>query len=462
VNFVWSEYLAVTEDTEPSESSEKRGTPLGDAIEEHAVVLETTDPEEPIQHPETVNVGLANCRILGLGEATHGTREFFRLKHRFFAHLVREAGVRVFAMEANFPEALDINDYVLYGTGDPRDALDNIYFWTWNVESVLSLIEWMRDFNEGRPLEDRVRFYGFDAQYTSGAVRRLETYLDDVGPDVPSEVRASLSAVDDEGTTPDQAGEIQRQVDAGKQVVPTLRDHLESHRDAYVDEAGERAWELATRHVTIIEQVTQLREAQEGYDGEDPEAMEHILRVRDRAMAANAEWILEFEETDPIVLWAHDAHINTQKHPVRDSAAVATPMGELLQDKFGEEYTAVGFSFGCGAFQALTEGAASEDSSGYELEGQLRGSPVSGTIDEQLDSLDAEIALVDIASAAADDRLTDLFCSPQPHFSAGATYDPGSPEEYLTEYTYRDAFDVLCYVEETTRARPLDADLPEP
>lgn len=67
-----------------------------------------------------------------------------------------QVGLRLFALEANFAEKLAINDYVTAGAGDPLDALAGIHFWTWDTEEVLALIEWLRNFNEGRPPGDQV------------------------------------------------------------------------------------------------------------------------------------------------------------------------------------------------------------------------------------------------------------------------------------------------------------------
>jgi erythromycin esterase-like protein len=61
--------------------------------------------------------------------------------------LVEEKGFRLFAIEASMPEALDINDYILTGRGDPAKALAGLYFWTWDTREVLDLIEWMRQYN---------------------------------------------------------------------------------------------------------------------------------------------------------------------------------------------------------------------------------------------------------------------------------------------------------------------------
>jgi erythromycin esterase len=431
---------------------------LREALEEYTVPLETDDPTVPVTHADAVSERL-DGRIIALGEATHGTREFFRLKHRLFGHLVEERGARVFAIEANFPESLSINEYVLHGEGDPKEALENIYFWTWNVDSVLSLIEWMREFNEGRPLEDRVRFYGFDSQYSSGAVTRLQSYLDDVDVSLSPDIEDALDMLDDDGTTPDDE-QREQHLAAWKQVRPELEEILDSNRDSFVECEGERAWELARRCLTVLGQVLEYREAMFEYEGEfdgtNPDEFEALLRLRDEAMADNVDWLLDFEETEPLVLWAHDAHINREKHHVRGTGAIATPMGRFLSDRHGQAYVPVGFSFGRGSFQAFTD-----TDEGAELDGQTLQSPVSGTIDETFDELESTIALVDITAARSDERLDALLDTPHPHFSAGATYDPSAPEDYLTEYTYGDAFDMVCYVAETTRARPVDADIPE-
>jgi erythromycin esterase len=87
---------------------------------------------------------ILNARIVAMGEATHGTHEFFQLKHRMLEFLVERMGFTVFGIEANWPESLAINDYVLNGNGDPAEALAGLYFWTWNTKEVLDMIQWMR------------------------------------------------------------------------------------------------------------------------------------------------------------------------------------------------------------------------------------------------------------------------------------------------------------------------------
>jgi erythromycin esterase-like protein len=105
---------------------------------------------------------IGSARLVTLGEATHGSREFFQLKHRLLEFLATEMGFTVFTIEANMPEAYRLNDFVLYGTGDPAQLLRGMYFWTWDTEEVLDMIRWMREFNKSG--KGRVQFTGFDMQ----------------------------------------------------------------------------------------------------------------------------------------------------------------------------------------------------------------------------------------------------------------------------------------------------------
>src|SRR5262249_1130448 len=113
-------------------------------------------------------------------EGTHGTSEFFRMKHRMLEYLATEMGFTIFSIEANMPEAYLVNDYVLNGTGDPRKLLQGMYFWTWNTQEVLDMIFWMREFNQSG--EGRVQFTGFDMQTGTVAAAIVRKFVLEADP----------------------------------------------------------------------------------------------------------------------------------------------------------------------------------------------------------------------------------------------------------------------------------------
>lgn len=118
---------------------------------------------------------IGDARIVSLGEGTHGTREFFQMKHRLLEFLATELGFDIFSIEASMPDAYRLNDYVLHGEGNPRTLIREMRFWTWSTEEVLALVEWMRAFNrEGR---GRLQFTGFDMQFPQPAMQNVLAFV---------------------------------------------------------------------------------------------------------------------------------------------------------------------------------------------------------------------------------------------------------------------------------------------
>src|SRR5438093_4375466 len=97
------------------------------------------------------------------------------MKHRVLEYLATQQGFTIFAIEANMPEAYRLNDYVLEGKGDPVKLIGGMYFWTWNTEEVLAMVEWMRKFN--RSGKGRIEFTGFDMQTPDVAMENAVHFL---------------------------------------------------------------------------------------------------------------------------------------------------------------------------------------------------------------------------------------------------------------------------------------------
>jgi hypothetical protein len=149
-------------------------TPVVDWIRAKAVRLATPEAGHGFDDMQPLKKVIGDARIVELGEATHGTREFFQLKHRMLEFLATQMGFTIFSIEANMPEAYRLNEYVLTGKGDPKALLAGMYFWTWNTEEVLDMIQWMRQFNASG--KGRVEFTGFDMQYTQVSLDILREF----------------------------------------------------------------------------------------------------------------------------------------------------------------------------------------------------------------------------------------------------------------------------------------------
>src|SRR6266404_1193125 len=154
--------------------------PVVDWIGKHAVRLQTTEAGHGFADMKPLKKMIGNARIVSLGEATHGSREFFQLKHRMLEFLATEMGFTIFSIEANMPEAYRLNDFVLNGKGDPAKLIKGMYFWTWDTQEVLDMVLWMREFNKsGRGW---VQFTGFDMQTPNVANEIVHDFVAKLDP----------------------------------------------------------------------------------------------------------------------------------------------------------------------------------------------------------------------------------------------------------------------------------------
>ncbi len=415
---------------------------LIEALETEVHPLETTEPSADGDDLAPIGAALGRGRVIALGEATHGTREFFQLKHRLIRRLVTEQGVRLLALEANFTETLAIDEYVTFGRGDPRDALEGIYFWTWNTEEVLALLEWLREFNDGQPLSDRVRFYGIDTQYTAGPAERLEAFCETHEPELRETHSEVFKLLTDEQLGDKQANtgltaEDATQYAAVEELLDAIESVLEEHAP---DDEKERR--LLRRHYWSLEQAVEYYRDRQA---EDPEA---AIDRRDRAMAATVTWLLDHESRDRIVVWAHDGHV---QRSVRDRRwGTAPSMGTRLAERFGNEYYALGFDFATGTFRAVD---LRED---HELVPCSLGAPPAEAATRLFAAAKPPRWVLDF-DRIDDSRLADWLDRPRAVRSVGWAYDDEQEHgRHHNAYRLPEAFDGLAFVRKTTSAIPVD------
>ncbi|MBV9211551.1 MAG: erythromycin esterase family protein, partial [Acidobacteria bacterium] len=157
----------------------------------NAIRLSTVEAGHGFDDMKPLKKLVGKARIVSLGEATHGTREFFQLKHRMLEFLVTQMGFNIFSIEANMPEAYRLNDYVLNGKGDPAELIHGMYFWTWDTQEVLDMVLWMREFN--RSGKGRVQFTGFDMQTPDVAAEIVRDFVAGRDADYNSSLSAAIA-----------------------------------------------------------------------------------------------------------------------------------------------------------------------------------------------------------------------------------------------------------------------------
>ncbi|MFJ8011242.1 erythromycin esterase family protein [Streptomyces sp. NPDC096339] len=271
---------------------------------------------------------LDGVRIVGLGEATHGTREFFQLKHRLLEFLVTELGFSALAMEASESAGPAVDAYVRHGVGDAAQALAGLGFWTWRTHEVLAMIEWMRDYNRGRREDRKVRFIGIDPQQCGGSLAVIDSFLRGTAPDRATGLLSTLRvlATAYPGSRPDPR----------RSLVHDAEELLEYLRGRGPDAAD------ALRHAQVLLRAADLVTRPRQHT--DPERT--VFAARDRYMAEAVGTILE-DPSAKVALWAHNGHITKSRH-----GGAVPALGQHLHTQYGDAYYALGLLFGRGAFRA--------------------------------------------------------------------------------------------------------------
>ena len=324
----------------------------------------------------------------------------------------------------------------------------------WRTESVLTFVEWLREFNKDRPLNDRIRFYGIDAQYTSGAIKYLDEFLAAGDPDLHEELESDLAAADDDGETNEQHMSA-HDPEATERLLDELKAAFEKQKAALVTATGERETEMAQRCLRVVEQVRQRRVVRE------TDGVQASMVVRDEAMAENLSWVLDHESTDRAVLWAHDSHVC---RTVNFGAKVepAPSLGSYLADSYGDDYFALGFDFLDGSFRAIGIGLTPES----ELDTWSLDRPPEDSITRVLDATGDDFAFLDLEAVSNDDKLDAWLTKSRAKRELGAVYyGPGGPSENQTDgqtahnavRDLTDAFNGLLFVRETTPSQVLDS-----
>ena len=412
------------------------GTPFSAVqwLTQNTVTLAGTDPTQRTDDLQPLGGMIGNAHIVGMGEGTHGTRDFFLMKHRVLELLVQQMGFTYFAIEATSPESDDMNRYVLGGDGDPKKLLSRLYFWTWNTQEVLDMVTWMRQWNSTAPPAQRVQFLGFDMQYPGASMDSVTAFIARVDPASSDFVNDRFSCI-----VPFrnhfQALGLQPTVYATRDTatkaacaadLQSVYDLIAGKRATY-ERAEPNSFEAMLHHARLVQQFEAMIAV--AYNT----ALSSL--ARDKAMAENVGWIRDHAPSGAkIALWAHNGHIN----------AIPNLMGGHLRAKYSTDYVTLGFLFGHGRFNAV---APTGQLTTFDVE-----SVPDNSLESQFLSVGKSLALFDtrrIASGGAD---AAPLAGPIPMRSIGALFNPQQQSAYFARQVFPNDFDVLIFVRQATQS----------
>ncbi len=315
---------------------------------------------DPHQYDALIDA-VGGARIVLLGEATHGTHEFYRERAYITRRLIAEKGFTAIAVEADWPDAYRINRFVR-GTSVEEDAAQALAdfgrfpTWMWRNADVLDFVGWLRTHNERQPADGRVGFYGLDLYSLRASMEAVLRYLDHVDPDGARRARQRYACFDQFGGEMQEYGyaaSLGLHPSCEREVVTQLVD-LHRRRAEYASRDGR----VAADDYFFAEQNARLVRNAEEYYRTMFRGRNESWNLRDRHMVETLEELRRFlGRTQPepgIVVWAHNSHLGDARATEMGQSGELN-VGQLVREHHGASAVLVGFTTYSGTVTAASE-----------------------------------------------------------------------------------------------------------
>lgn len=359
---------------------------LVEHLKDHIIPIETTRANNGFEDLMPLKDILKDRKIIGMGESTHGTAEFFQMKHRMFEFLVEEMGFRLFVMEVQFGDGQVVNDYIVNGKGTLADCSVALKQWTAKSNEVLDMIQWMRDFNVGKGIEDKVKFYGYDMQGIDGNLSQIVPYIKKVNSKVKMDNDNLRDFYNPFYTPKDNEIEILSK-DTDK-----LYSDMVANKDNYIKMTGKEKYEIVLQNIEIVRQWINFTKENNFHK---------MFHLRESYAAENIRWISNYEN-EKIMLWAHNGHIGNSYKKTYIFDKKIESLGEILKNIYNDNYYSIGFDFYKGSFTAVVQ----DDLSKNYLKSSQKDS-----FAYKMMKTDIPIGFLDINHAKEDKVLADFISS---------------------------------------------------
>ena len=387
----------------------------------------------------------ADARVVLLGEASHGTSEFYRARAAITRRLIEQHGFDFVAVEADWPDAAAIDRYV---RAKPHRTMSPPPFsrfptWMWRNTEVEAFVRWMRDHNAALPLKDRAAFYGLDLYNMRASMAAVLEYLDAVDPAAAGEAReryACLAPWNAEPAAYGRAALTRGYAICERPVVGILVDLVRRALD-YSAHDGESFFDAAQNARLVADAERYYRVmyygSEESWNLRDThmfETLEHILQARGPRSKA--------------VVWAHNSHIGDARYTEMGAVRGELNIGQLCREHFGKEAALIGFGTHAGTVMAASD---------WDAPAQIKTVRPSrpDSFEALCHELGAERFLVDLREGCNEALRADLR-DPRLERYIGVIYRPET--ERASHYSHAalsDQYDGFVWFDHTNAVTPL-------
>ena len=408
----------------------------------------------PIHRPEDYDPLLdliGDAPIVLLGEATHGTQDFYRERANITMRLITERGFNAVAIEGDWPDAYRVNEYV---KGDKEvtasqalEGFQRFPTWMWANREVLSFITWLHDHNLPQRDEEKAGFYGLDLYSMHASMAAVVEYLDKVDPEAATRARARYACLDHHGDPQSYAYATNyRGLEACEEEVIRQLVELRTNAENYLQNDGRRASDayfFATQNARLV------KNAEEYYRLMFSRSISS-WNLRDRHMADTLEALVDHlnavNNRAKVVIWAHNSHVGDARATEMGGRGEFN-IGQLMRERYADRAVNVGFMTYSGTVTAATD---------WDEPGQRRRvrPGMEGSYERLMHEVEKPAFLLRLNQ---DNALVEQLREPRLERAIGVVYRPET--ERMSHYflaSLPDQFDALLHFDETQALEPLD------
>ena len=407
---------------------------------------------------------VGDCRFVLLGEASHGTHEFYLERAAITRRLITEKGFNAVAVEADWPDAFRVNRFVRGQGGDSsaEEALGDFQrfpTWMWRNTEVRDFITWLRDHNAVQSQSGRTGFYGLDLYSLFTSIEAVLGYLEETDPEAARRARFRYGCFDHFGED-SQAYGYSASFDLSQscedEVVRQLVEMREIAAQIRVSDGAD------AEELFAAEQNARLVLNAERYYRSMFAGRVSSWNLRDTHMAetvnAIAGHLTSQGQSAKIVIWAHNSHLGDARATEMGRGGELN-VGQLMRQKFGDEAVLVGFTTNSGTV------TAADDWDGDGIRKVVRPG-LHGSYEQLFHNTGLDRFLLPLRNNT---RLRDALPSRLLERAIGVIYRPQTERvSHYFQANLADQFDAVIHIDRTRALEPLEpahgwhhAELPE-
>ncbi len=419
-----------------------------DMIEQHMHVLQDADND---YDPLIEYVG--DAEIVLLGEATHGTREFYRARAEITKRLIKEKGFKLIAIEGDWPDTFRVNQYVKKSGNDKNgiEALKDFKrfpAWMWRNQEVADFIEWLRMHNAAERENSKVGFYGLDLYSLHRSMEAVIELLQTIDPESAQKAREHYSCFD-AFLDPQYYGQYATlypdqscRQGALDQLVDLRKKEIDFYKNCTLGDRECRLY-LEQNAVVVANAERYYRSMFEGYPAQS-------WNIRDQHMAETVDALLKYGTNNgnpaKLIIWAHNSHLGNAR-ATQMARHGEINLGQLLKERYGKEVISVGFSTYTGTVSAASNWG-----------GQVERKQVRPALEGSYEALFHELPFENIMLFThEDERIKEILMVERLQRAIGVIYVPH--RERQSHYFFAhlpEQFDVMIHFDITHAVEPLE------